>query len=73
MYRYEITLQNGIVFKFESKLHLTMLKPFFIPRKDGGKVTFVTFPDTGHTIDLAQIKKLKINGVKHQIKPYAVK
>lgn len=73
MYKYEITLQNGMLFDFESKLHLTMLKPFFIPKKDGSTVTFVTFPDTGHTINLMQVKKIKINGVDYQMKPYVLR
>lgn len=68
MYKYEFIAEGNILVEFESKIHITMTKPYILRY-----ATFIEFKDTGHVVNLNKVKEVKINGIKHHLRPYAAR
>lgn len=67
MYNYQFTTNCGHILSFKSKYHLTSLTPVIF--KDA---TFIRFEDVEYVVKLTDMKEVKINGVKHQLRAYSV-
>lgn len=67
MHEYKFILNNGLTIDFKSQFQITQIQPIII-----GGLTFAHFTDSGHTINMNQIKELFIDGIKHQVKSYQV-
>ena len=67
MYQYKFLTNCGVTLTFESKYYINELTPVIFP-----DATFIRFEDAEMVIKLTEIKDVEINGVRHQIKSYAV-
>ncbi|WP_339212879.1 hypothetical protein [Solibacillus sp. FSL W8-0372] len=67
MYNYQFETNCGHILAFKSKYHIASLTPVIF--KDA---TFIRFEDVEYVVKLTDMKEVKINGVKHQIRAYTV-
>ncbi|MEK4128563.1 hypothetical protein NYE67_02725 [Solibacillus sp. FSL W8-0474] len=68
MYKYQFTTNCGHILAFKSEYHITSLTPVIF--KDA---TFLRFEDVEYVVKLNDMKDVKINGIKHQLRAYMVR
>ena len=67
MHKYKATLAIGLVYEFESKHHISNMEVMAVPN-----ASYVHFKDSGVVLDLAQVKKMEIDGVEYKMKAYQI-
>ena len=67
MHKYKITFALGQGVKFESKHHISTMEVMLLPR-----ASYVNFEDAGIVLDLAQVKKMEIDGVEYKLMAYKI-
>lgn len=67
MYKYKCLTNCGATLAFDSKHFIDDITPAVFP-----DATFLFFDDALMVINLTQTKDIEINGIKHQVKAYAV-
>lgn len=68
MYNYQFKLKSKQVVEFESAIHISLAKMYILEYG-----TFIYFSDSEYAINLNTVKDVKINGIKHRVRPYAMR
>ena len=67
MHKYKVTFALGQGIKFESKHHISTMEVMPLPMG-----SYLNFEDAGIVLDLAQVKKMEIDGVEYKLRAYKI-